>query len=163
MKNTFIFRQAVSLITIAILLISMTNCSSIMNGSKQEVSFNSEPNGAKIFINGVSMGTTPTKLMLKRGETHIIEIRLDGYKTYRITTSKGITGWFWGNLICGGIIGFVIDLATGNAFDIDPDTVFANLEKGDGAMDSFQLENFGSIYINDENGNHIGTIDVVWK
>ncbi len=155
--------NAVFLLSLIAIIIGLVGCASIMSGSKQEVSISSEPENAKIFVNGNQIGTTPSKILLKRGEKHIIEIRANGYETYRISTSKTITGWFWGNLICGGLIGFVIDLATGNAYDVDPSKIDVILEKGSGATNIYQMENFGSINIYDENNNHIGTVDVLWE
>jgi hypothetical protein len=163
MKRLFSFSNLIFIILISALMIGLTNCSSIINGSKQIVSISSDPKEAKIYVNGNSLGTTPKKILLKRGDTHIIEIKMDGYKTYRITTSKDITGWFWGNLLCGGLIGMVIDLATGNAYDIDPDRIHAVLEKGDGAMNILHNQDFGNIDIEDSNGNQIGKVDITWE
>lgn len=142
-----------------------------------QVSINSDPSNATVKINGmVDVGSTPAQVRLKRGETHIIEIKKEGYQDYKVITTNSITGWFWGNIICGGIIGIVIDAATGNMYDVEPKVINANLNKDT----SFNFENnknnfdndfttkyvmgeFESIQLTDENNNVIGKIDITWE
>lgn len=143
--------------------IFLTSCSSIFNGSLQDVRVNSTPENAKIYVNGNFISNSPSTVKLKRGETHVIELRKDGYQTFKITTSKNITGWFWGNLICGGVLGFIIDLASGNAYDVEPGAINAILDKGIGMNEKYQLENFSIINVNDENGHNLGSLKITWE
>lgn len=145
------------------LLVFSVSCSSIINGSLDSVDVKSTPDKAIVFANGVELGPTPATLRLKRGEVHLIEIKMNGYQTYRITTYKSITGWFWGNLLCGGIVGGVIDLATGNAYDVEPNFISATLNKDSALNEMYELENFNGIKVADEFGNNFGEIKIVWE
>jgi hypothetical protein len=73
---------------------SLNSCSSILNGTSQNVTVNSNTDGAQVWIDGISFGKTPYTAKLQRGEEHLIEIKKDGFETYRITTSKEIAGAF---------------------------------------------------------------------
>ncbi len=141
----------------------VVSCSSIFNGSKDRVKVNSTPNEARIFVNGLEVGKTPAILELKRGEKHIIEVKKEGFQTFHVETTKDITGWFWGNLLCGGVIGIIIDLATGNAYDVSPSTINATLDKTTGMVEQYQMEEFGSIQLFDREGNQIANVTVNWK
>ncbi len=153
--------KSLQILTVVISLL-ITSCSTLFNGSLSDVKVNSDPSEAQIIVNGSNMGKTPTLLQLKRGETHIIEIKKEGYRTYRVTTTNSITGWFWGNILCGGILGFIIDLATGNAYDVHPKYIVANLDPGTGALEHYMFESFTSIIIRDSNGNNVSHIDISW-
>ena len=145
------------------LLTFLVSCSSIFNGSKDEVTINSNPIEAEITIDGMKMGVTPKTVELKRGKIHVIEIRKSGFESYKIATSNSIAGWFWGNLLCGGVIGMVIDLATGNAYDVDPDVIDVTLNKGTGMLEKYYHENFTGIQLKDERGNKLAFIKINWK
>ena len=144
-------------------LVFCVSCSSIINGSLDQVEVVSTPNKAIVYVNGIELGPTPALIRLKRGEVHLIEIKKDGYQPYRITTYKTITGWFWGNIICGGIIGGVIDLATGNAYDVEPRFISATLYKDSSLNELYELENYNGIKVADEIGNNLSEIKIVWE
>jgi hypothetical protein len=163
MSSNFRGFKSISLLMVLITIAFLTSCSSIFNGDMQEVQVKSTPATAKIFLNGNYLGETPGVIKLKRGETHIIEIKKDGFQTFKITTSKTITGWFWGNLLCGGVLGFIIDLATGNAYDVEPAYINAVLDKGVGMNEKYQFENFTSINVKDPNGANLGSVNIVWE
>ncbi len=145
-----------------VLIISITACSSIMNGSIQNVDVKSTEAESQIFVNGILNGTAPTVVKLHRGESYLIEVKKPGYETYRITTSKTITGWFWGNLICGGLVGMVIDLTSGNAYDVEPRFINAQLNKTTAMLGNFNSDDFSQIFIKDKTGNIVNTFVIDW-
>ena len=145
------------------LLLSTTACSSIFNGSQQDVQIKSSENGAQITINGNNRGQTPAIIKLQRGQSHLIEIKKEGYETYRITTGKSLTGWFWGNLLCGGLVGMVIDLASGNAYDIEPDIVFAQMSKTTAMLGNYNSDDFSSVYLKDKTGKIVDSFVIEWE
>ncbi|WP_202923405.1 PEGA domain-containing protein [Pontibacter pudoricolor] len=121
---------------IALTLTSM-GCATIINGSKQTVDFTSQPTGAKVTINGKEYGTTPTSVSLKRNATmpgvpisqkhYDVKIEMEGYFPYEIKVKREFNGWFLGNLLIGGIVGIIIDAATGSMYKLTPDQVIAQL------------------------------------
>lgn len=92
----------------------LTDCATIVNGSREEITVNSTPPGAEIYINGQLRGTTPNTFHLKRSKDYKIALKKDGYKPYEDTIESGISWWLLGNILFGGLIGVVIDAATGS-------------------------------------------------
>ncbi len=155
------FFKSSAYLIIAVLVLS--SCSAIFNGSKDMVSINSDPGGAKVIIDGANQGVTPMSVSLKRGKNHVIEIKMEGYDYYKLTTDNTITGWFWGNLICGGILGLVIDLATGSAYDVDPDIISVTLSKKSAMIEQYRMEDFGAINLYDESGRKLASLKINWE
>jgi len=46
-------------LSILVLAMVISGCATILDGSSQPVNFNSSPNGARIYVNGMEVGTTP--------------------------------------------------------------------------------------------------------
>ncbi|MDP4199542.1 MAG: PEGA domain-containing protein [Bacteroidota bacterium] len=143
--------------------LAFNSCSTIVNGSKQEVNVRATPEQAKIYIDGELAGTGSATTKLTRGKEHVIEVKLDNYRTAKVTTDKSITGWFWGNLICGGIPGGAVDLITGSAYDVDPDHINVTLERGTGMLEVPVNENFGHLTVNSPEGERLASIDINWQ
>ena len=98
----------------------ITNCGTIIHGSKQEVYFLSTPKKAEINIDGVNVGTTPFLARLIRKNNHLVKIDLPGYDTYQIMIKRKLDAWILGNVIFGGIIGIAVDAATGSMYKLSP-------------------------------------------
>jgi len=89
-----------------------------MNQPTQEVSISSNPTGATVVINGQTKGKTPMVADLKRKNTQLISIQLDGFSPYEVALSRSVSGWVWGNIAFGGIVGLVVDLASGSIYNL---------------------------------------------
>jgi len=130
MKSTR-YRVLLSAIIIAVGLL-VVNCASIIHGSKQRVSITSAPEQAKVEITttggiGVFSGTTPASAKLKRKHEYKVEISLEGYKTQTLMIDKGFDAWVIGNLLCGGIIGLIIDATSGAMYQLEPEMIHVEL------------------------------------
>lgn len=162
-----------SILVIIIFSILMTSCASIMNESLAEIAIDSYPNDAIIKINGQIAGKTPTVLKLKRGDIYIIEIQKDGYKNYKVITTKPTTDWVWGNFFFGGLYGLFLDYENGNAYDIEPKEINAKLEKEIGFLQNYNLNSnisykyvtgeFETINLKDVNNNLVGKVNITWE
>ncbi len=157
------FKSKAILALILCLSIFVSSCSSIFNGSTDSVRVISDPDQAEIIVDGVKYGPTPGVVSLQRGDSHVIEIIKDGYEPISIRTSNSITGWFWGNFICGGLLGFVIDLATGNAFDVEPDYINVQLRSDQALNQVIEQNNIDGVNIYDQNNNLVGKINFAWE
>lgn len=104
-----------SLIVLLIPVI-FNSCATITKDDSQPVSFSSEPQGADVSLNNVTVGTTPATIMVKRkmGKT-MVTISKEGYKTETFPLDKSLSGMTFGNIIFGGLIGVGVDVATGKA------------------------------------------------
>jgi len=111
------------------LILSLAGCATIILGSKQSVGISSTPSKAKIFINGREVGVTPEVVAIKKNdaESFKVKIELDGYDPYETVLARKTSGWIAGNIVLGGLIGLVVDFATGGAYVLTPEQIEAEL------------------------------------
>jgi hypothetical protein len=110
-----------------ILFLGSFGCATIIHGSSQDVSINSTPSGAEVTADNVPSGKTPVMLHLKRGDAHTIQVNVPGYLPYEIILTKSVSGWVWGNLLFGGLIGLAVDAISGGLYYLNPEQVQAQL------------------------------------
>ena len=122
------FRGALLLGFGALGVFSLSGCASIIHGSTQALAVQSNPSGAAIAVNGVRNAQTPATLSLDRKSPHSLEITLDGYRPFQMQLQRGTSGWVWGNIVFGGLIGLVVDASTGAMYKLSPEQVNAQLE-----------------------------------
>ncbi|MBI3125921.1 MAG: PEGA domain-containing protein [Ignavibacteriales bacterium] len=114
-------------IMLLIIAVLMTNCSTVLNTTTQDVEIQSVPANAKITIDGKKFGTTPQVVNIDRGSNHIIKLDLDGYEVYETQLTKKISSWFWVNALNGFIPGMAIDMFTGSMYKLLPEGVSVEL------------------------------------
>lgn len=107
-----------------------SGCASIVSHSRWPVSIHSSPNSASIRIvdrKGVEVysGTTPANVDLRSGSgffrraMYMVTFDLPGYAQHTETIEYKLNGWYWGNLVFGGFIGFlIVDPATGAMYKV---------------------------------------------
>jgi hypothetical protein len=133
----------------AAVALCLSGCASIINGQTQAVSIQSVPAGANVTVTNkagetIHAGTAPVTLTLKRGagyfksESYTFTFTKEGFANKEMTVSGGISGWYFGNLLLGGLIGMVgVDPATG-AMYIFAETVMGTLESASKTSQSSQ-------------------------
>lgn len=116
MKKTVLF------LAVAILL---SSCASIFTGSKRSVLFESNPSGAKIYVNGFEKGTTPSQIKVEADDR--VDFRLDGFSERVVVMDSKF------NLVAilngFSLIGWGIDALTGSLKRVDTKYVKIDLEK----------------------------------
>lgn len=119
----------VKLLSFVLICIYFTSCATIFKGTSEEVNFNSDPQRAKIWVNGNRLGETPITLKLESKKNYTIEFRKDGFKpvTKTITNHVG-AGWIILDVLCG-LVPVIVDAATGAWYSLDQKNVNAVLEK----------------------------------
>jgi len=80
------------------------------------------------------LGTTPVVAHLRRKDNHIIKIEMDGYQPFEMATTRKVSGWVWGNIIFGGLIGLAVDAITGGLYNVTPEQVSGTLAKQTGSL-----------------------------
>ena len=89
-------------IVYAVVFILVTSgCATVIDGSSQLVTFNSSPNGARIYANGMELGTTPLITSLKRSKTTMILAKRNGYEDQQLSLQTKLNPYFWGNFLMG--------------------------------------------------------------
>ncbi len=52
---------------------------------------------------------------------------LNGYQTFDATLTREASGWVWGNIVFGGLIGLAVDAIDGGFYNLTPKEVKAAL------------------------------------
>ena len=106
-------------------LIFLSSCASILTGAKRSVLFESNPNGAKVFVNGIPRGDTPINLNVQADDR--IDFRLDNFEERVVVMDSDF------NLVAilngGFLIGWGIDALTGSLKRVNTKYVKVNLEE----------------------------------
>jgi hypothetical protein len=119
---------AARLCMLATIILLFSSCATIFKGSKETVSFSSEPSGAKVYLDGQPLGGTPFQLELKSNKTYTVEFRLDGFQSRTVLLNNSVgAGWIILDVLFG-LIPVIIDAATGNWYQLDQTHVRAALE-----------------------------------
>ena len=121
-------KRIVCLLLTIVVLVSVTGCATLFKQKSRTVSFDSDPQGATVYINGNRMGKTPMPLNLSNKKSVTVTFKKEGYedKTYIINTKTG-TGWVVLDIL-GGFIPVVIDAVTENWYSLDTDAVKVMLD-----------------------------------
>ena len=125
---------------IGLLVLSFTalfagGCASIVHSGNRSININTEPVGAKATISRpdgtvIYAQTTPCTFSLDpkrgyfKGQSYTLKLELTGYKPAEVELHPKLSGWYFGNIIFGGLIGMVIvDPLTGSMWNIAPDQI----------------------------------------
>jgi hypothetical protein len=116
-----------------------SGCASIVGKDVFPVSFQSNPDGANITVkdeHGMVLfsGKTPTMFTLSAGKSYfhaksyIVSFSKSGYADQTVTLKSTISGWYFGNILFGGLIGMlIVDPITGKMWKLPDTPVFGNL------------------------------------
>jgi hypothetical protein len=94
-------------------MVLTSGCATMFTGTTDPITFNSKPEGAKVELNGMSVGRTPVTVPVRRSlSTPQVRLSLDGYESQHVMLYNTFNGvaildiFFWP--------GFIIDAATGS-------------------------------------------------
>lgn len=115
----------------------ISGCASIVSTSQYPVRVDSSIPGATVSIKDkygaeVQKITTPAIVTLSSGggwksASYMFDFEKEGYESVTETIAADINGWYWGNIVFGGIIGLLlVDPATGAMWKLK-DNVSANM------------------------------------
>ena len=105
-----------------------TGCATIVHGNRQNVTINSEPQGALVKIDGLK-GRTPFSASLARNQDYVVTIQKEGYKEEQIQINKNFSGLSIIGNILWLFVGVIVDYASGAAYNLNPTHVNVELEK----------------------------------
>ena len=128
-----------------LILISLSGCASIFKSNQHELQLSSNPSGAAVAITDstgsvVYNGSTPATVNLKTdkayfsGETYTVRFTSAGQER-QVPIATKVRGWYFGNLLLGGLIGMVIvDPLTGAMWKLDRDSVSVDFRSAENTV-----------------------------
>jgi hypothetical protein len=122
------------LLAAAILGVSFISggCASIVHNGNRMVTISSDPPGATASIRTaegqiVDARKTPCTVSLEpkrgyfKGQSYVLRLEMPGYQATEVPLKATLSGWYFGNIIFGGLIGMLaVDPATGAMWNIEP-------------------------------------------
>ncbi|HEX8849722.1 MAG TPA: hypothetical protein VF761_09335 [Gemmatimonadaceae bacterium] len=109
-----------------------TGCGTILHGPRQAVPVNSNPPGATVQATPASGGTitTPGTLDLERKNSYQLTFTSPGYTPATVNLHNNIgTGTVIADVLLTGLVGVVVDAATGSWYGLVPENVTATLTR----------------------------------
>jgi len=123
--------KALILMSAASLIMLFSGCASIVSKKSYVVNIQSAPPGAEVIIidrnsQEVFRGQTPTTVNLNasagffKKAYYTLKFKKEGYGESARPLEASIDGWYWGNVLIGGLIGWlIIDPATGCMYTLN--------------------------------------------
>lgn len=127
-----------------VLMIGLTGCASIIHHDYQDVPVTSHPSGVPVFLNHYACGKTPVVVALARGDRHTITMAPVGHEPTRIYLEPMVSPLVLGNILFGGLIGLVIDAATGGMYEYPIKQIHAQFP-----VDSKDQPATAAVYVSD--------------
>jgi hypothetical protein len=124
-------------------------CASIVHGGNRDIAISTQPTGATASVRKsggtvtdvVAVEKTPCVISLDpkkgyfSGQSYTLRLEMPGYKATEVELTPKMSGWYWGNLLLGGLIGMLaVDPATGAMWNIAPDKIDRTLANGQSAL-----------------------------
>ena len=110
------------------------SCATLVRGTKQVITINSNVDNAIVEFDGVAVGITPLTAKIRKKKDRTVTIRKQGYVTQSIVLEKGFD-WFAAGV--GNIIWFygtsstTTDWATGACWLYDPSSYYVSLQRNE--------------------------------
>ena len=121
----------------------MPSCATIVSKASYPISINTNPQGAELTIRNkkgeeVYRGVTPATVTLgasskyMSGERYEVRFTLPGYYDHTVFVNSTLEGWYFGNVLFGGLIGcLIVDPLTGAMYKLDDAPLNVTLNKSD--------------------------------
>jgi hypothetical protein len=107
----------------------LSGCGTIVHlGGREDLTIASEPSGAKVVVDGAERGVTPLTVNLERKQPHRVLVSKEGYEESQSPVASKLSWWIAGNVVFGGIIGFLVDALSGGGYTIEPDKLTITLQ-----------------------------------
>jgi hypothetical protein len=133
-KRIVFSRSIVTAVACGITALSLSGCATIIHGTRQDVGISSTPTGASVSIDNTEKGKTPLVAKLTRKDNHVVRIELAGYQPFEATLTRSVSGWVWGNIAFGGLIGLAVDGISGGIYKLSPEQVAGTLPSAQASL-----------------------------
>jgi hypothetical protein len=160
-------RAIASVFPLLLFLFMMSSCASIVSKSRYLVTIDTVPSESGITItdvDGVEVfnGTTPTKIRLKSGKgyfkknSYLVTFEKDGYEKRTVPIESSLDGWYWGNIVFGGVIGWlIVDPLSGAMYKLDTTFISETLTKSSDSAQVNELNIYSIEHIPDSWKDHL--------
>ncbi len=113
----------------------VSGCATIVHSGPRSIPVASNPPGAKVSIYDrdgklVMTNTTPFVAQLStqygyfKSQSYRVEFEMPGHAPTEVRLESAVSGWYFGNIVFGGLIGMlIVDLLTGAMYNLTPEKI----------------------------------------
>jgi len=118
-------------VLLLVFCIIFNGCATIVSTSRQQISINTVPPGAKVYVQDIAQATTPAIIYIERSKEVVLRLEKESYQPVDIKLHRGINYWVAGNIIwtAGFLIGIAVDFINGSAYKLSPEEIKAILDE----------------------------------
>lgn len=114
---------------------ALSGCATIVHSGPRPISVSSTPPGAKVTIydrndalvqtnNTPFVAQLPTKYSYFQGQKYRLVFELPGHAPAEVRLEPSLSGWYFGNIVFGGLIGMlIVDPLTGAMYNLTPEKI----------------------------------------
>lgn len=147
--------KKIGLVVAALSLSSLSACGALFNGGPANVTVNSNPPGAEVWVDGTNRGVTPATLQLSKKESHTVTLRRAGYQETTVTINRKVSGTYVILDVLGGLLPVIIDAATGSWYVLDTNEVNVTLPSGTAMSGQLTPEQLGAVRLGASIGDFV--------
>lgn len=129
-------KRVMSVVLVVVLVVNTSGCATVVKGSYQSIGITSNPGRAYVKVDGIDKGETPMVIKMKRSKVHTVQLDKAGYESFQAAITSRNSGWIWGNILLGGVIGLIVDLISGASNNLEPDSIHAEMTPVDSQASS---------------------------
>jgi hypothetical protein len=111
---------------------TLGGCATVAHGTSQAVPITSSPQGARVFVDSVSVGVTPLVATVSRRQSHVVSIVHDSFPPVRVVMDRNVSPWLLASVFFY-VAPAIVDLSNGAAYGFPRDTLRVVLSAGQGA------------------------------
>jgi hypothetical protein len=114
------------LILVSAAALFLSGCATIISGTNQTLTFNSDVEGVLVYVDGAAIGKTPVSVSFKKNKVQSVMFKKDGYETVTREITKSydpvaLLSIFWDYS--------TTDVLTGAVFEYSPNAIYVEMPK----------------------------------
>ena len=119
------------LVTVCLLVVTLMGCGAILQGTRQTIQANSAPSAATIAVSPTNEEyTTPASMSLERKNNYVLTFSKEGYTSAKFNIQKKLSGGMLVlDVLFTGLLGVIVDAATGAWYNLSPEVASVSLER----------------------------------
>jgi hypothetical protein len=127
--------RGAALAPLGALALLSSGCATIVHSGSRDVPVTSSPPGATVTIydrdgKAVMKQNTPFVASLRpkysyfKGQQYRAVFDMPGYQPAEVQINSAVSGWYWGNILFGGLVGMlIVDPNTGAMYNLMPNNI----------------------------------------
>jgi hypothetical protein len=115
--------RTVCVVSILAIILLNFGCATIITGKHQSIPISSDPPGLKVKSSTGETIITPGEITFVRNRNYVLIAECPNGKVQQKQLKHGIQGWFFANILLGGLPGMIVDLCTGACDELKPKEV----------------------------------------